>query len=110
LKADLGAERAFAAEKAGRKIAVEVKGFDGDSPTSDLEKTIGQMQLYQWALDEREPARELFLAVSKPIYNRLFKRPVFQLAVERNKLKLIIIDENQEVILQWVKPTTTPTS
>lgn len=110
LKADLGAERTFAAEKAGRKIAVEVKDFDGDSPTSDLEKTIGQMQLYQWALDEKEPARELFLAVSKPVYNRFFKRPVFQLAVERNKLKLVIFDENREVILQWLKPTTTPTS
>ena len=36
LKADLGAEWRFAAEKSGRKIAVEVKDFDGDSPISDL--------------------------------------------------------------------------
>lgn len=31
LKADLGAEKFFTAEKEGRKIAVEVKGFDSSS-------------------------------------------------------------------------------
>ncbi len=34
LKADLGAEKLFTAEKAGQKIAVEIKDFDATSMTA----------------------------------------------------------------------------
>lgn len=104
LKADLGAEKFFTAEKEGHKIAVEVKDFDSLSVISELEKTMGQLQLYQWALEEQEPERDLFLAVSHDSYFRHFQKPIFQLAVRRNRISLLVYDPTQETILQWIKP------
>ncbi len=47
---DLGAEQPIAAEKAGRKIAVEVKSFLGESEMEDLEQALGQYEIYRVAL------------------------------------------------------------
>ena len=104
LKADVGAERSFAAAQAGRKIAVEVKDFDSASLTNELQKMMGQMQLYQWALDEQEPDRELFLAVSTAVYDEHLRdqQSLFSVIVERIGIKLIVFDQQQEVILRWI--------
>ena len=102
LKADLGAEKFFSAEKENRKIAVEVKDFDTPSVIRELEKTMGQLQLYQWALDKQEPERQLFLAVSQPVYLKHFQKPIFQLVIRRNKINLLIYEPIDEVIIQWI--------
>ncbi len=66
---DLGAEhRTLAAEKAGRKIAVEIKSFVGPSVLHDLEEAVGQYNIYRSLLDELEPDREPYLAVPKRVY------------------------------------------
>lgn len=103
LKADLGAERRFAAQKGGRKIAVEVKDFDTASLTSELQRMIGQLQLYQLALNEQEPDRELFLAISYAVYDRDFQKQAIRIIVELNRINLLVVDEAEEVILQWIK-------
>ena len=102
LKADLGAEKLFTAEKEGRKIAVEIKDFDASSVISELEKTMGQLQLYQWALEGQEPERQLFLAISQAVYIKHFQKPIFQIAIQRSKINLLIYAPDQEVIIQWI--------
>lgn len=101
LKADLGAEKFFAAEKEGRKIALKIKDFDSSSVINELEKTIGQLQLYQWALEAQEPERQLFLAISQAIYLRHFQKPIFQLVVQRTRINLLVYEPEREVIIQW---------
>jgi hypothetical protein len=66
---------------------------------------IGQLELYQWALDEQTPGRELFLAVSQAVYDDRIQsaRSAFNAIVERKRIKLIIFDEIQEMILQWIQ-------
>lgn len=106
MRADLGAERLLAGEKEGQQIVVEVKDFDGSSLAAELQRMIGQLELYQWALDEQAPARDLFLAVNRTVYDERIQsaRSAFNAIVERKQIKLIIFDEVLEEVLQWIRP------
>lgn len=99
---DIAAEKIFTAEKEGRKIAVEVKSFIGQSEMSELEKAVGQFVLYRFALKKKEPDRELFLAIAKDIYNDLFVNPDGLAFVEVNELKIVVFDKDKEEVLQWI--------
>jgi len=100
---DLGAAReAIAAEKAGRKIAVEIKSFLSRSVVRDLEAAVGQYNLYRDILMETDPERALYLAVTAEIYDKLFAEKYGQFVIKRQQLKLVVFDSQQERIVEWI--------
>ncbi len=99
---DLGAERLLAADKEGRKIAVEVKSFLGASEVADLENALGQYILYREILGETEPDRLIHLAVPMEAYDELFKEPIGELVLRRTQLRLIVFDPANGGIIQWI--------
>lgn len=102
LYVDLGAERLVALEKAGQKIAVEIKSFLSASGIYDLELAIGQYKLYQDILSEVEPDRLLYLAVPERVYKNIFSNLLGQLVLNRQQLRLIVFDESQTKVVRWI--------
>jgi hypothetical protein len=98
---DLAAEM-LAAERAGEKIAIEIKSFISRSNVSDFHTALGQFINYQFALEEFEPERKLYLAVPESIYNSFFQRRFVVSVIERTHISLLIYDERQEVIARWL--------
>lgn len=98
----MGAERLLAAERAGEKIAVEIKTFLGDSPITDYHGALGQFLNYRLALEIKEPDRKLYLAVPIAVHEAFFQREFLQISVERHQVNRIIYDPINEVIVQWI--------
>ena len=63
---------------------------------------MGQLQLYQWALESQDPERKLFLAIGESIYIKHFQKPIFRFVIERNKIDLLVYDPKSEIIIQWI--------
>ena len=99
---DLAAEKVFLAERKGRKIAVEVKSFVGLSSLKDLQQALGQFLLYRLVLEELDPKRTLFLAITEEIFQNVLDKNVGRLAVQKYNIPLIVFDEETEVITKWI--------
>jgi hypothetical protein len=66
---DLAAEHAtVAAQREDRKIAVEIKSLGDRSPMRAFEQAVGQFVVYRMVLHEREPERQLYLAIPEAMY------------------------------------------
>jgi hypothetical protein len=102
LSADLGAERLISAEKELRKIVVEVKSFVGQSDVKDLQQALGQYGLYRQILNEMKVERVLYLAISQPTFNSVFSIELGQVLLKNQIVKLIVFDDESEVIVQWI--------
>lgn len=98
---DLGAEGIIAADREGKRIAVEIKSFEGDSEVRDLEVALGQYLLYLPFLRTNEPDRQLYLAVSEEVWHNVFEEPIGQGLLAEYNLRLLIFDPSQELIVQW---------
>ena len=100
---DLGAEEAtLAAEKEGRRIAVEIQSFLGRSPVRSLEEAVGQYEIYRLLLAATDSGRVLYMAVSVGTHRGVLADQFEQLVVSGLNLRLIVFDEQQERIVQWI--------
>lgn len=102
LYVDIAAEKSITAEKEGRKILVEVKSFLGRSFINDLEQAVGQYVVYRDILVETALDFELYLAITLGTYKSYFQRKLAQMIINRNQVKLLIVDAESEVIVQWI--------
>ena len=98
---DLAAEKIVGAEKEGKKIAVEVKSFIATSFVYEFHRILGQILNYSLGIEDFEPDRMLFLAVPSKIYEKYFSLSFVQKAVKRFKIKLLIFDDETQIIIQW---------
>ncbi|HAZ47501.1 MAG TPA: fatty-acid oxidation protein subunit alpha [Cyanobacteria bacterium UBA11369] len=101
LEIDLAAEKVFAAEKAGQKIAVEVKSFLNSSAITDFHSALGQFLNYRLALQMSEPDRTLYLAVPLETFDTFFQERFTQEAVKLYQIKLLVYDPLKEAIVEW---------
>jgi XisH protein len=99
---DLGARRTVAAIRGDKLIAVEIKSFPSKSKVADLQQAVGQYAVYCSVMRRVEPARKLYLAVSKDIYNGVFESPMGELVRSDLGIHMIVVDLANEEIVSWV--------
>lgn len=99
---DLGAEEIIAAEKPGRRIAVEIKSFVGASEVDDLKNALGQFVLYHDILARSDSDRVLYLAVRETTFADVFEEPIGEILLENHRVRLIVFDSKTEVIIRWI--------
>jgi hypothetical protein len=99
---DLGAEKVLAAEKGTEKIAVEIKTFASDSVVFDFHVALGQFLNYQVVLENKDPSRQLYLAVPEEVYKTFFQSLLAKAVVQKYQIRLMIYDPENEVIVKWL--------
>lgn len=99
---DLGAEKVIAAEKEGKKIAVEIKSFLGKSIIAETQDAIGQFIMYREVLHDYEADRTLFLAISDDVIENDFTEALKELLLERLKIKVLVFNIETEEIIKWL--------
>ncbi len=100
---DLTAERLIAAQKAGQKIAVEIKSFLRESEMTEFHLALGQFLNYRLALKQKFPELVLYLAIPTDTYDTFFRRLFIQDVIVEYQLKLLVFDSNKQEIVLWKK-------
>jgi len=99
---DLGASGFIGVKQGNKHIAIEIKQFGGQYPVKDLQQAIGQYSLYRLLLDQIDPSRDLYLAISEETYRDIFTEPIGELVITHLPLKLVIIDLDKKEVNQWI--------
>ncbi|WP_293085039.1 element excision factor XisH family protein [Moorena sp. SIO3H5] len=68
---------------------------------SEFHTALGQLLNYRVVLKVTEPDRVIFLAVPSKVYRNFFLEELAQLSVKEYKVKLVVFDPDEEVVVQW---------
>lgn len=98
---DIGAEQLIGAEKAGERIAVEIKTFGSTSFITAFYEAIGKYIVYREALTLIKSDRILFLAIPNDIYEEFGSEPLVKKVFLKNKIKLILYEPDIQKIRSW---------
>jgi hypothetical protein len=98
---DLAAEQLLAAERAARKIAVEVKSFLGPSRIYDFHLALGQFLTYRMAIELHDPERFLYLAIPVDVYEQIFSGLMVRRIMHQYQVRLLVFDPLREDITAW---------
>jgi XisH protein len=101
LEIDLAADKVVAAEKLGRKIAIEIKSFLNNSTITDFHGALGQFLNYRLGLQMTDFDRVLYLAVPEDTFDSFFQERFVQEAIKLYQLRLLVYDSDKEVIVSW---------
>ena len=99
---DILAEQAITATRAGRKIAVEVKSFLGDSPSAEVMEAVGQYIAYRSWFARVESDREVWLAVPHQRYQEIFTDIGAQAVIQDEHIRIIVVHIVNERIVEWI--------
>ncbi len=102
LQIDVAAEMPIAAERAGRKIAVEIKSFAGKTTMVEFYAAVGQFVTYQDALQAQEPERVLYLAVPDEAFAALFDTVRGRSLQKKLSIFLLVYSSRKETITKWI--------
>jgi hypothetical protein len=101
LYVDLGGERAVGATRGSEQIAIEIKSFVSRSEVADLQQAVGQYIVYRSFLRATDPERQLYLAVSAEVHDRVFTKRAVQWVVDELNIAIVVIDVDSEEVVLW---------
>jgi hypothetical protein len=82
-------------------IVVEIKCF-ADNQINELYTGIGQYLVYRSLLERKGISRSLYLAILSTAYIQIVQELAMDIIVAE-KIKLIVVDVDQEVVEQWLE-------
>ena len=102
LFADLKAERILLARRETESIVVEVKSFLSASFMKELQTALGQYQMYVAFLEALKRLETVMLAISDVTFQKDFQNRAVQMLLRRYGVKIMVVDEQREEIVQWI--------
>jgi len=66
-----------------------------------------QYQAYGFLLEEKGQTETMYMAVSQDVYRREFRSEAVKVLVARFGIRLLVVDIENEVIVQWIESNST---